>query len=97
MKPVFLIALMTSVTPIVAMAREMCTTAHEMEASLIDWYGETLVEGADRLELQMWASQATGTWTLVRYLPDGNACTVAHGHNWAPQRADDLLLMALAD
>lgn len=95
MKPVFLIALMMNSTPITATASDVCMEAQEMEASLIDWYGEAPVDGANSAKLQMWASEATGTWTLVQYFPDGNSCVVAQGDNWTDGQVGEQLLAGL--
>lgn len=62
--------------------QDVCMPFGEMKASLVDWYGETPVaEPTDEGE-QMWASDRSGTWTLVKLLADGNACVVAQGQNW---------------
>lgn len=65
-----------------ALAAEVCMPAHEMRASLIDWYGERPVPGQDQGNTQLWVSEATGTWTIVKSLSDGNACVTAQGENW---------------
>lgn len=61
---------------------QVCMPAEEMKASLVDWYGETPVAEPSQEGEQMWASDRTGTWTMVRLLADGNACVVAQGENW---------------
>ncbi|MEX0311573.1 MAG: hypothetical protein AB3N17_15160 [Tateyamaria sp.] len=64
------------------MADPVCMEATEMEAALIDWYGETPVGGAWSDDQQLWASEASGTWTLMHLLPDGRACVLSQGNNW---------------
>ncbi|WP_415405094.1 S-adenosyl-L-homocysteine hydrolase [Tateyamaria sp. SN3-11] len=95
MKPAILTAITLVTLSSAAFAETPCMSAAEMEAGLIDWYGETPVDGATRARAQMWASEETGTWTLVQYLADGNACVVAQGDDWAPARTDDLLIAVL--
>ncbi|WP_299619268.1 S-adenosyl-L-homocysteine hydrolase [uncultured Tateyamaria sp.] len=100
MKPIFWTGLTLSaamiLTPVMAVAERVCSPASEMEASLKDWYGETPVPGADAPQTQLWASEATGTWTLVKYRADGTSCVVAQGTDWAGEHAD-LMLAALGD
>lgn len=62
--------------------QEVCMPADEMKASLVDWYGETPVAEPSPEGEQMWASDRSGTWTMVRHLADGNACVLAQGENW---------------
>ena len=97
MKPAILTVISLVTLSGAALAQTPCMSAPEMEAGLIDWYGEAPVEGAPRARAQMWASEETGTWTLVQYLADGNACVVAQGDDWAPARAEDLLVAALEE
>lgn len=55
-----------------------------MEAALIDWYGETPVPGAWAADQQLWASEATGTWTLMQLGADDRACVISQGEDWVP-------------
>ncbi|MEL7131388.1 MAG: hypothetical protein AAGK77_03145 [Pseudomonadota bacterium] len=66
-----------------ALAETVCMDAAEMEASLIDWYGEAPVRGAKAKDQQLWASDATGTWTLMQLNSDGTACVLGQGQNWS--------------
>ena len=63
-------------------AQEVCMSATEMQSSLIDWYGEEPVSGPSNDGTRLWVSDATGSWTVVRTLSDGNACVAAEGQNW---------------
>lgn len=65
-----------------AAAQDVCMSAAEMQSSLIDWYGERPVTGPSEDNTRLWVSDATGSWTLVRTLSDGNACVQAQGGNW---------------
>ena len=80
-----------------ASADAICMPSAEMEASLIDWYAEAPVDGAVREDAQMWASDATGTWTLVEYRENGLSCVLAQGDGWTPRETDDLMIAALTD
>lgn len=66
-----------------AAANDVCMSASEMQSSLIDWYGERPVSGPTQDNTRLWVSDATGSWTLVRTLSDGNACVEAQGGNWS--------------
>lgn len=68
--------------PVSAWAAPVCMDAFEMEAALIDWYGETPVSGAVTANQQLWASDATGTWTLMELHTDGTACVLGQGDDW---------------
>lgn len=62
-------------------ADEKCMPAVTLEATLIDWYGESPIGEGPR-DLVVWSSANGETWTLVAYHPDGTACTLNHGQNW---------------
>jgi hypothetical protein len=97
MKPaIFTLMTLMITTPALA-SENVCMSAPEMEASLIDWYGEAPVAGSGSETTQMWAADATGSWTLVQYLADGNACVLAQGEDWSPERTDEMMLAVLAD
>ncbi|KIN74458.1 hypothetical protein [Sulfitobacter guttiformis] len=66
-----------------AAAQDVCMNAAELQSSLIDWYGESPVSGPSRDNTRLWVSDASGSWTLVRTLSDGNACVEAQGGNWS--------------
>ncbi|MEL6452826.1 MAG: S-adenosyl-L-homocysteine hydrolase [Pseudomonadota bacterium] len=80
-----------------AVASNVCMPAAEMEASLIDWYGETPVDGSDSETTQIWASDQSGTWTLVQYLADGQSCVLAQGSDWGSEVSEDLLIAGLSE
>ncbi|MEM6304406.1 MAG: S-adenosyl-L-homocysteine hydrolase [Pseudomonadota bacterium] len=76
----------------------VCMQSAELEASLVDWYNETLVS-METPDTFVWASGVGGTWTLVEYIEtaDGEvACVIATGTDWQPNMGDDMLL-ALAE
>ena len=65
-----------------AHATEFCMPSDELEAALIDWYGEHPVEESSD-NIVLWASQGGETWTVVQYNADGTACTLGQGSNWS--------------
>ena len=68
MKPVLTItALILSAST--AMADSVCMSSAEMEASLVDWYGETPVAGQEAKDTQLWASNICPTATVVCWKP----------------------------
>ncbi len=42
-------------------------------------YGVSISEGS---VFEVWASDVTGTWTILKTLPNGVACVVEVGENW---------------
>jgi hypothetical protein len=34
--------------------------------------------------MEIWASEASGSWTIVMTLPDGSSCLIAAGEDWEP-------------
>ncbi|WP_224824250.1 S-adenosyl-L-homocysteine hydrolase [Cognatishimia sp. MH4019] len=85
-----------SLLPISAAAA--CMPRAEMASALIDWYGEEPVDmamGVETDDTQLWASDRTGTWTLVRYTEDSVACVVAQGFNFEPDAPSAALVAAL--
>jgi hypothetical protein len=98
MKPVFstltfVLALGAAATT--AAAEDVCMPAGEMKAALIDWYGERPVPGESQGSSQVWASSTTGTWSMVKFMGDGNACVTAQGDNWMAGLTGDEQIAAL--
>ncbi|WP_299650845.1 S-adenosyl-L-homocysteine hydrolase [uncultured Tateyamaria sp.] len=90
MKRTIALVLAAFIPATAASADPVCMLAAEMEAALIDWYAEAPVEGAWVDAQQLWASEATGTWTLMELNGDGTACVLSQGDNW--QAGDDALI-----
>ena len=98
MKHVFSVAaVIAALSAHSADAQEVCMPAGEMKASLIDWYGEKPVGYPDAENKQLWISERTGSWTMVRFQSDGIACTTAQGENWYTELQGQNLLAALRD
>jgi hypothetical protein len=64
---------------------------------LIDWYEEEPIAAPNKAQQQIWASPRTGTWTLVKYGPDGDACVLDQGDDWLVGTAREALMASLAD
>lgn len=83
--------------PLAAQDAPVCMNAFEMEAALIDWYGESPVEPGANGSM-IWASRNGETWTEVSYREDGQSCVIAQGTGWVQQTApSDLLASTLRD
>lgn len=99
MKPVFLTLALAGALVFAgsAFAQNVCMPEMEMEAALIDWYGEEPKGQFSSDKEQLWASDENGTWTVVRSLADGNACVIAQGKDWMNGANDTELLARLTD
>jgi hypothetical protein len=98
MKPVFSISavlIAIGLSAPAAAADTVCMPSGEMKASLIDWYGERPVSEPSENREQLWVSEQTGTWTLIKTLADGNACVLAQGEDWMAGANQDELIAAL--
>ncbi|MEC9432819.1 MAG: hypothetical protein VYD87_07920 [Pseudomonadota bacterium] len=65
----------------------MCGERRQVVSRLAEKYGETrrgygLQQGAAVVEV--FASGSTGSWTILLSTPNGLACLLAAGQNWAP-------------
>ena len=77
-------ALAASVQP--AGAQQLpCANRERVLAFVIDQRGETRLATGDALRgatIELYASES-GSWTLLLNLPDGRACLLANGENFA--------------
>lgn len=69
--------------------RSICGPRTTLVRKLIDRFGETrrgagLVDA--RRALEIWASDRTGSWTVIMTRSDGIACVVASGKHWHSTR-----------
>ncbi|MBA3911290.1 MAG: hypothetical protein C0524_15820 [Rhodobacter sp.] len=66
----------------IAFANAQCDTRDKVTALLADRYGETRramgIAGTDAV-MELFASDATGTWTIAITLADGQMCLMASG------------------
>ncbi len=76
---------MAAVGPPDAQAQMACGTRDSIVATLGDKYGEVRHGGGlagSTAIFEIWASEATGTWTILKTSPDGMACIMAVGDCW---------------
>ncbi|WP_370230334.1 hypothetical protein [Cognatishimia sp.] len=79
-----------------AMARENCGVRETVVAKLQDSYSETLVAGglqgnkSVQTMVEVWASQKTGTFTMLLTSPEGVSCVVAVGTNFFTQPLEEI-------
>ena len=57
---------------------DVCMPAAELEAALIDWYGEEPVQQGPS-DTVLWSTETGSSWTVVRYFKDGTACSIDSG------------------
>ena len=76
---------MLATAPPVADAQPGCGDRNAMVEQLSRAYGE-IRKGAglagQAALFEVWASDATGTWTILKTHPNGVACVIAVGENW---------------
>ena len=70
-----------------AVAQANCADRGKIIARLQDKYGEQFhgggLQNAQSI-FEVWASDDTGTWTILRTRTDGVSCVMASGTNWVP-------------
>jgi hypothetical protein len=68
-----------------AAAQAVCAPREQIVKRLNDTYGETRqgygLQNA-QLIVELYASEETGTWTLIATRPNGVACAMAVGKEW---------------
>jgi hypothetical protein len=73
-------------TPVAeAQTRSACAERTLVVERLAERYGETLQSMGlhqNNAVLEVYASEETGTWTILVTSPDGNACLLAAGKMW---------------
>lgn len=78
---------MTVVAPSVSQAQTQvaCGARESVVAKLGEKYGEVRrgggLAGATAI-FEIWASDSTGTWTILKTSPNGQACVMAVGEGW---------------
>ncbi len=76
---------MAMIGPPEAQAQMACGTRDSVVAKLGDKYGEIRHGGGlagPTAIFEIWASEATGTWTILKTMPDGSSCIMAVGDGW---------------
>ncbi len=76
---------MAAAGPPAAQAQMACGTRDSVVAKLGDKYGEVRRGGGlagPTAIFEIWASEATGTWTILKTTPTGLTCIMAVGDGW---------------
>ena len=76
---------MAAIGPPDAQAQMACGTRDSVVAKLGEKYGEVRRGGGltgSTAIFEIWASEATGTWTILKTTPDGLTCIMAVGDDW---------------
>jgi hypothetical protein len=77
---------LAAATPVAeAQTRSACAERAQVVTRLAEKYGETLqsmgLHQSDAV-MEIYASEETGTWTILVTRPDGQACLIAAGRMW---------------
>lgn len=75
----------TFLTPMTASAQMLCGERTGLIDRLIQKYGESrqgLGMRGEAAVFEVWASEKTGSWTILFTRPNGVACVMATGHDW---------------
>ncbi|MFQ5565021.1 MAG: hypothetical protein ACE5EU_01515 [Paracoccaceae bacterium] len=76
---------MAAIGPPDAWAQMACGSRDAVVAKLGEKYGEVRRGGGlvgSTAIFEIWASEATGTWTILKTTPDGLTCVMAVGEGW---------------
>ncbi len=76
---------MAAAGPPDAQAQMACGTRDSVVAKLGDKYGEVRRGGGlagPTAIFEIWASEATGSWTILKITPNGLTCIIAVGDAW---------------
>ncbi len=76
---------MAAIGPPDAQAQMACGTRDSVVAKLGDKYGEVRRGGGlagPTAIFEIWASEATGSWTILKTTPNGLTCIIAVGDGW---------------
>ena len=90
MKIAFFFGCLVTLHGTLALART-CMPVAEMETGWIDWYAERPVADLAGPQVVLWASDTTHSWTILRYLPNGQACVLGQGVGDRPTAESDLV------
>jgi hypothetical protein len=76
---------MAAAAPPVAQAQIACGARDSVVRNLGEKYGEVRRGGGltgSTAIYEIWASETTGTWTILKTTPNGMACVMAVGEGW---------------
>ncbi len=85
---------MAAVGPPDAQAQMACGTRDSVVAKLGDKYGEVRHGGGlagPTAIFEIWTSEATGTWTILKTTPSGLTCVMAVGEDWQDDAGEAIL------
>ena len=71
----------------IAHGAPQCDTRDRVVALLADRFGETrhaIGIAGETAVMELFAAEATGTWSITLTLPDGRMCLMASGTNYEP-------------
>jgi hypothetical protein len=74
----------------IAHSAPQCDSREAVTALLADRYGETrraLGLAGEAAVMELYASDATGTWSITMTLPDGRMCLMASGSGYEAEAA----------
>ncbi len=85
---------MAAIGPLDAQADMACGMRDSVVAKLGDKYGEVRRGGGlagPTAIFEIWASEATGSWTILKTTPNGLACVMAVGDGWHDDAGEPIL------
>ena len=83
-----------AVAPPDAQAQTICGTRDSVVAKLGDKYGEVRRGGGlagPKAIFEIWASEETGSWTILKTTPNGLTCVMAVGEGWQDEAGEAIL------
>lgn len=94
MKRLILGLVTATLTATAAASDTICMKTADLEAGLIDWYGEVPVRQISGTAM-LWKSELAGTWSIVEKRMNGISCTIETGDRTNPQALSDELTASL--
>jgi hypothetical protein len=85
LKTAFAAAVLLFASPALSQTQMPCADRADVVSRLAERYGETLQSmglNQNNTILEVYASEETGTWTILLSRADGTACLVAAGQMW---------------
>ena len=82
---------MAAAAPPVAQAQMACGARESVVENLGQKYGEVRRGGGltgSTAIYEIWASEETGSWTILKTTPNGLACVMAVGEGWQDDNGD---------
>ena len=82
---------LAAIAPTPADAQVACGSRDAVVAKLSEKYGEVRRGGgisSPTEVFEIWASEATGSWTILKTTPNGLSCIMAVGNGWQDDAGD---------